>query len=210
MTRFTLSAAAALLLLLGVSSQTLAAKALQLSAEQADSVNRISAFINSFTTLQGDFTQISPQGTVSKGKMFIAKPGRMRFDYAAPNPFLIVSDGKWVTLKNRAKEKGDQFPLSATPLRLVVSPGVDLLRETNILGFEKTDGIASVLLEDKKGSVSGKIVLVFDENQNQLQQWVVIDGKGRKTTVTLDKLKMGVAVDPKMFVVKIDRKSNKE
>ncbi len=206
MFRFLIRAIAATSIVLGLAGPSFAAKAMQLNSEQADTVNRISAFINSFTTLQGDFTQVSPQGTVSKGKMFISKPGKMRFDYAAPNPFLIVSDGKWVTLKNRAKEKGDQFPLSATPLRLVVSQQVDLLRETNILDFEKTDGIASVLLEDKKGSVSGKIVLVFDENQNQLQQWVVIDGKGRKTTVTLDKLKMGVDVDPKLFVVKINRK----
>jgi outer membrane lipoprotein-sorting protein len=194
------------LLVLGLASPSLAAKSMDLSAEQAATVNRISEFMNSFSTLQGDFTQVSPQGNVSKGKMYISKPGKMRFDYAAPNPFLIVSDGKWVTLKNRAKEKGDQYPLSATPLRFVVSPGVNLLRETNVLGFEKTDGIASVMLEDKKGAVSGKIILVFDENENRLQQWVIIDGKGRRTTVTLSRLEMGVDMDPKLFVVKINRK----
>jgi outer membrane lipoprotein-sorting protein len=202
-------ALAASLLILGLASQAHAAKAMQLSSEQADTINRISEFMNSFETLQGDFTQISPQGNVSKGKMFISKPGKMRFDYAAPNPFLIVSDGKWVTLKNRAKEKGDQFPLSATPLRFVVSPQVDLLRETNILDFESGDGVSAVTLEDKKGSVSGHITLVFDEKQNQLQQWIITDGKGRRTTVTLERLKMGVDMDPKLFVVKINRKNNK-
>jgi outer membrane lipoprotein-sorting protein len=198
--------AASALMLIAFAAPSFAAKSMQLNTEQADAVNRISAFMNSFTTLQGDFTQVSPQGNISKGKMFIAKPGKMRFDYAAPNPFLIVSDGKWVTLKNRAKEKGDQFPLSATPLRLVVSPKVDLLRETNVLGFEQADGISSVLLEDKKGSVSGQIILVYDEKQDRLQQWVIIDGKGRRTTVTLNKLEMGVDVDPKLFMVKINRK----
>jgi outer membrane lipoprotein-sorting protein len=194
------------LLALGFATPIFAAKSMELSAEQAETVNRISEFMNSFSTLQGDFTQVSPQGNVSKGKMYISKPGKMRFDYAAPNPFLIVSDGKWVTLKNRAKEKGDQYPLSATPLRFVVSPGVNLLRETNVLGFEKADGIASVMLEDKKGAVSGKIILVFDEKENRLQQWVIIDGKGRRTTVTLSRLEMGVDMDPKLFVVKINRK----
>jgi outer membrane lipoprotein-sorting protein len=201
--------AASALMLAAFAAPSFAAKAMQLNSEQADAVNRISEFMNSFTTLQGDFTQVSPQGNISKGKMFIAKPGKMRFDYAAPNPFLIVSDGKWVTLKNRAKEKGDQFPLSATPLRLVVSPKVDLLRETNVLGFEQTDGVSSVLLEDKKGSVSGQIILVYDEKQDRLQQWVIIDGKGRRTTVTLNKLQMGVDVDPTLFVVKINRQNNK-
>ena len=177
-----------------------------LTAEQTESINKISAYMNSFKTMQGEFTQISPMGRMSKGVMLISKPGKLRFDYAAPNPFLLVSDGKWVTLKNRAKEKGDQFPLSATPLRLVVSSQIDLLRDANILAFEQADGIDSVTIEDRKGTIGGQIILIFDETQNVLQQWVVVDGKGRRTTVSLANLEAGVTIDPKLFVVKIDRK----
>jgi outer membrane lipoprotein-sorting protein len=111
-----------------------------------------------------------------------------------------------VTLKDRARERGDQVPLSATPLRIVVAPEVDLLRDTNVLGFEQADGISQVVLEDKKGSVSGRIMLIFDETRNELQQWVIIDGKGRRTTVTLSNLEPDVKIDPKLFVVKINRK----
>ena len=100
----------------GTSAIAAAAKAISLTPDQAESINKISAYMNSFKTLQGEFTQISPKGNVSKGVMFISKPGKLRFEYSPPNPFLLVSDGKWVTLKNRAKEKGDQFPLAATPL----------------------------------------------------------------------------------------------
>ena len=191
---------------IGLSNLAEAAKPIELSPEQIDSINKISAYMNSFMTLQGEFTQISPKGNVSKGVMFISKPGKLRFEYAPPNPFLLVSDGKWVTLKNRAKEKGDQFPLSATPLRLVVSQKIDLLQEANILGFEQADGIDSVLLEDRDGTLGGQLVLIFDETLNQLQQWIIIDGKGRRTTVSLANLESGVQIDPKLFVVKIDRK----
>ena len=182
------------------------AKSMALSAEQVDAVNRISGFFNSFKTLQGEFTQISPKGNTSTGTMYISKPGKMRFDYHAPNPFLLVSDGKWVTLKDRAKEKGDQVPLSATPLRIVVAPEVDLLRDTNVLAFEQADGLTSVVLEDKEKTVNGQLMLVFDDQRNSLQQWVIIDGKGRRTTVTLSDLQANVKVDPKLFVVKINRK----
>jgi outer membrane lipoprotein-sorting protein len=180
-------------------------KPMALTPEQTESINKISAYMNSFRTLQGEFTQISPMGRVSKGVMMISKPGKLRFDYAAPNPFLLVSDGKWVTLKNRAKEKGDQFPLSATPLRLVVSTKIDLLRDANILAFEQADGIDQVTIEDRKGTIGGQIVLIFDETHNVLQQWIIIDGKGRRTTVSLANLESGVTIDPKLFVVKIDR-----
>ena len=58
-----------------------------------------------FKTLEGEFTQVSSKGNVSKGVFIISKPGKMRFEYASPNPFIIVSDGTWVTVKNRAKDK---------------------------------------------------------------------------------------------------------
>ena len=78
---------------------------------------------------------------MSRGVFYISKPGKMRFEYAPPNPFLIVADGRWLTIKNRAKEKGDQFPLSQTPLSLVLSNKVDLRKETQVLEFEDQDGI---------------------------------------------------------------------
>jgi len=196
-------AASALLMLSSLAAE---AKSIELSPEQVEAINRISGYFNSFRTLKGEFTQVSPKGNMSTGTMYISKPGKMRFDYAAPNPFLLVSDGKWVTLKDRAKERGDQVPLSATPLRIVVAPEVDLLRDTNVLGFEQADGISQIVLEDKKGTVSGRITLVFDEGRNELQQWVIMDGKGRRTTVTLSNLEADVKIDPKLFVVKINRK----
>lgn len=184
----------------------MAAKSIELTAEQAASIQQINEYINGFKDLQGEFTQISPKGNASRGIFFISKPGKMRFEYAPPNPFLIVADGKWLTIKNRAKEKGDQFPLSETPLRLVLGSGVDLLRDTNILSFEEAEGLTTLTLEDKEGILGGQLILVFDQKQKALQQWVVIDGKGRRTTVSLENVVAGVKPDPQLFVVKINRK----
>lgn len=182
------------------------AQAQPLNPEQQKAIDGISDFLNSFKTMQGEFTQVSPKGNLSRGVFYIAKPGKMRFEYAPPNPFLIVSDGKWLTVKNVKKEKGDQFPLSQTPLRLVLANKVDILNDTKILDFQDQDGILSVTLEDKKNTLgSGQLTLVFDQTRNALQQWVVIDGKGRRTTVTLENVVAGVEADPKLFVVKINR-----
>lgn len=186
-----------------------ASEPLSLTPEQEAAVNGISDYLNSFKTLQGEFTQISPKGNLSQGIFFISKPGKMRFEYAPPNPFLIVSDGTWLTIKNVKKEKGDQFPLSQTPLRLVLSNKVDILKDTKILDFQSQDGILAVTVEDKKNTLAnGQLTLVYDTTRNALQQWVVIDGKGRRTTVSLENVVTGVEPDPKLFVVKIDRKKN--
>ena len=186
-----------------------AAKPIKVTPEQADAIDAISAYLNSFKTMQGEFTQISPKGSVSRGVFYISKPGKMRFEYAPPNPFLIVADGRWLTIKNRSKEKGDQFPLSQTPLKLVLSNKVDLRSETEVLSFEDQDGITSVTLEEKGGSLGGKLTLVFDQSRKALQQWVVTDAKGRKTTVSLENVVAGIKTDPALFVVKIKRKDDK-
>ena len=191
-----------------VSITPVSAKGIALSPEQQQAVNGVSDFLNSFRTMQGEFTQVSPKGNLSRGVFYIAKPGKMRFEYAPPNPFLIVSDGTWLTVKNVKKEKGDQFPLSQTPLRLVLGDKVDILRDTDILDFQDQDGILSVTLEDKKNTLgSGQLTLVYDQTRKVLQQWAVVDGKGRRTTVTLENVVAGVKTDPKLFVVKINRKT---
>jgi outer membrane lipoprotein-sorting protein len=181
------------------------AKPIALTAEQKESVDRVNAFINSFQSLRGDFVQTSPRGQTSRGIVLISKPGKMRFEYEPPNPLLIVSDGRWLTIKNKVKERGDQFPLSSTPLRLVVSPKVNLLKETHVIGFEKNEGLTSIAFQDKKGALGGYLVLVFDEANNTLQQWIIVDGKGRRTTVELANLEFGGKFDPKLFVGKINR-----
>ena len=185
-----------------------AAEPMKLSPEQQEAVNAISDYLNSFQTLQGEFTQISPKGNSSQGIFYIAKPGKMRFEYAPPNPFLIVSDGTWLTIKNVKKEKGDQFPLSQTPLRLVLGDKVDIANDTNIIDFQNQDGMTTVTVEDKKNTLgNGQLTQVYDQAHKVLQQWIVTDGKGRKTTVSLENLQSGIKPDPALFVVKIKRDS---
>jgi outer membrane lipoprotein-sorting protein len=180
-------------------------KVVALNSEQKQAVVRLNEYINSFQTMQGRFTQTSPKGAVTTGKVMIDKPGKMRFEYDNPSPLLIVADGRWLTITNKKKDRGDQFPLNATPLRLVVAPQVNLLAETHVLGFEQADGLVSIALQDKKSKIGGYITLVYDETNQVLQQWMVVDGKGRRTTVQLSELETGVKFDPKLFKVKITR-----
>jgi outer membrane lipoprotein-sorting protein len=186
-------------------AQAQKAQVMKLNPEQRASFAKLNAYINSFQSMQGKFVQISPRGQQTTGKVMISKPGKMRFEYDNPSPLLIVADGTWLTITTKKMDRGDQFPLSATPLRLVVSKKIDLLAETNVLGFEQVDGITSIALQDRKSKVGGYITLIYDEANNVLQQWIVTDGKGRKTTVQLADLETGVEFNPKLFKAKIVR-----
>ena len=176
------------------------APALALNAEQQAAIGRIDAYLNSFQSLKGNFSQVGTKGNLATGILYISKPGKLRFDYSG-NPTLIIADGRWLTMMDRNRMRGDQFPLSATPLRLVVSPQVDLLAETDVIAMDTHDGLTTVSLQDRKESLGGGyITLIFDEKLKQLSQWTIVDGKDRHTTVQLSHLEYGGKFDPKLFV----------
>jgi outer membrane lipoprotein-sorting protein len=198
------SALAGALALTGLpAAEKAAATAASLSSVQVSALQTLGSYFNAIRDIRGEFTQIGPKGHVSTGVFYISKPGRMRFEYAPPNPFVVVADGTWVTIKNNAKNKADQYPLSATPLRLVLADQVDLMQEADIKSVDVADGLTTVVLEDKDGLVPGQLVLVFDSQRNALQQWVIVDGQGRRTTITLSNIEASKRPDPKLFVVQL-------
>lgn len=184
-------------------------KGIELTPEQAQAVEDVVTYFNSFTTLKGEFTQLASSGNVSSGIVMISKPGKMRFEYAPPSPYVVVSDGRWVAVVNRNKKVGDQYPLATTPLRLLLAEKMNLRKNAVIKAVDMQDGLITMRLEDKDQMVSGELFLSFDSNNNALKQWIVIDGEGRRTTITLDKLVMDRPVDPALFVVDIARPTQK-
>jgi len=181
------------------------AHALKLSPTQSAALKQFTDHLNSIQSLGGEFTQIGPRGRVSNGIFYIVKPGKMRFEYAPPNPLIIISDGTWLTVKNRKRKKADQYPLTSTPLRLILDNNVNLHKEVKIDSLLTSDENTTITFRDRSTFASGSLVLVYDHKAKQLLQWVVIDERGRRTSVSLSNLKSGISVDKKLFKVKIPK-----
>ncbi len=184
-------------------------KGIELSQDQQQAIEDVNTYFNSFSTLKGEFTQLGNTGNVSTGVVIISKPGKMRFEYAPPNPFVVVSDGRWVAVLNRTKNVADQYPLATTPLRLLLAEKMNLLKSAVIKAADIQDGLITLRMEDKDQMVSGELVLIYDSNLNALRQWIVMDGDGRRTTISLDNLVADEPADPALFVVKLDKKKGK-
>ncbi len=184
---------------------SLPAHAIKLSPTQTAALKEFTDYLNSFRSLGGEFTQIGPRGRVSNGIFYIVKPGKMRFEYAPPNPLIIISDGTWLTVKNRKRKKADQYPLTSTPLRLILDNNVQLSKEVKIDSLLTSDENTTITFRDKSTFASGSLVLVYDQKAKQLLQWVVIDERGRRTSVSLSNLKTGIKVDKKLFKIKIPK-----
>jgi outer membrane lipoprotein-sorting protein len=175
-----------------------------LTDQQGALLDKVETYLNGMRNLKGEFTQVGPAGTISTGVFYISKPGKMRFEYAPPNPFLVISDGRWVTVKNEARNKADQYPVSATPLNLILAENVDL-QGAEVMGVEEKEGAVWVTIESKDKIVPGQLVLIYDLAQSALQQWIVVDGQGRKTTVSIANVENTDAPDPALFKVDVPK-----
>ncbi|MCK0206522.1 outer membrane lipoprotein carrier protein LolA [Starkeya koreensis] len=168
----------------------------------ADTVQRISDYFNSFKTMTGDFVQVDPDGTRRQGEFYILKPGRVLFEYAPPSPIELVADGRSVAVRDKRLKTQDISPLSATPLRFLLSEDFDLARNTNVTGVYQDDIFATVVLEEKQPMVGTyRLMIMFDANTMQLKQWTVTDPQGYDTTVAVSNLNTADRPDPALFVI---------
>ena len=170
-------------------------------AQDARDLARISAYLNAISTLEGDFVQIDPDGVLSEGKFYMRRPGRIRFEYNQPNPALVIADGFWVGVIDKRYDQIDRYPLSETPLNLILKDDVNLGREGAVRSIEQSDGQMRVLAIDPDYPDRGSITLVFGANPLELRQWIIDDSQGGVTTVALSDTRAGVDIAPKEFVI---------
>ena len=165
---------------------------------------RIDASMNATHSFQGDFRQVSPNGAVSKGKIWLQRPGKVRFEYDAPSPLLIVSDGVTFVQHDRELETFDRVPLSATPLNYFLKENINLAEDTEVIGLQKLPGQWIVTARDGSGQQEGAITLVFDAQTLALQTWIIADDFGGQTRVGLTNLRYNGHIDPRQFVLRED------
>lgn len=171
---------------------------------------RIDASLNATGTFQGRFVQYGSDGSVSNGTVYIQRPGRVRFEYDAPNPLLIVSDGVTLVQQDRSLETFDRVPLSATPLHYFLKENVRLQDDTEVVALQKLPDQWRVSARDGSGDMAGVITLVFDPATLALKQWVITDEFGGQTRVELSNLSYNGQLDPRMFVLRDEREDRRD
>jgi outer membrane lipoprotein-sorting protein len=170
-------------------------------ADRAD-LDKVSAYLNSLHTLQGEFVQIDPNGEIDQGTFYLERPGHLRFEYKPPSPILIVADGRYIAVANKKLKTVDRTLLSLTPLDLIIGDDIDLRHNDSILKVERQPGELIVDARTSRSRATPNLTLVFAEPELELRQWTVIDDQGLSTTVALRNLQPNVAIDPSLFVLR--------
>jgi outer membrane lipoprotein-sorting protein len=191
-----------LIVLAAALSTSVAAQAASLKPQDVGDLNRISAYLNSISSLQASFVQVGPNGELDQGMVYARKPGRLRFEYAPPSPYLIVSDGVTIAVANSKLRTVDRYPLVENPLNIILREGVDLARDPRIISLDRQAGTLRVTAAEKSGPLKGQVTLIFAWPATELRQWIITDTQGLQTMIALKNTKTGVDLPASLFVLR--------
>ncbi|MBE9636136.1 LolA family protein [Salipiger mangrovisoli] len=159
------------------------------AAAQKLSLGEVSQYLNSIQSAKGQFTQINGDGSISTGTISIKRPGKVRFEYNPPDQALVLAwAGAVYVFDKKLGGQPETYPLSQTPLSIILARNVNLGRAGMVTGHGYDGTATTVTAQDPDHPDRGSIQMKFTGNPVQLRQWVITDGNGSKTTVVLGAL----------------------
>ena len=197
MKKFVLTIAAALLML------PISAK-----ASQEEALRQIETYLNSIKTLEADFVQTSSNGGTAEGKLYIAKPNKIRMEYDDPTSVLIVGDGNYIVYNDKELDQVTHIDYDDIPASLILANDVKIDgKNIKASNFYQDAGITSVTLDYKDKGDVGPITLLFSNSPLELKQWKIVDPQNIEVKISLYNSMQDGELDNSLFKFK-DKKSN--
>ncbi|SNY90635.1 Outer membrane lipoprotein-sorting protein [Cohaesibacter sp. ES.047] len=190
--------------LLLVLALLVASAANAMTNDEKKALDKISKDFNTTKTMNGEFIQTAPNGDTLQGYFFIERPGKIRFYYSKPSYTDIISDGKTLSIEDRKLKTQDIYPLSKTPLRVLLSDNLNLSTDSRVKQAVVADDIISVVVEQESLFGDGILTLIFDRETSLLRQWTIIDANNNETTVTVFNVESGRPIKQSLFKIKYD------
>lgn len=169
-------------------------------------LGQIQAYFDIVESLEAKFHQRAPDGGVTGGKLSLARPGKIRFDYEGEVPFLVVADGKTLSFIDYEIGQVTRWPVNDTPLRALLGSSTDLASiGANIeVAPGGLVGLLALHATDVDRPELGRITVYFEEAPDRdeklkLLSWAVIDAQGQLTTIELSDEQVNVAFTAKLW-----------
>jgi len=173
-----------------------------LDEKQTELVKTVSNYFGELKNLKGAFVQIGADNKRMKGKFFVKRPGRFRFDYALPSKQIIVSDGEYLAIQDLDLNNEDRVALDQTPFRLLLRKDVDLLRDAKIVEVQQAEDLIVLAMQDKSPDTPGRIKLYLATKPGlELKEWVTTDAQGLDTRIEVSDLVKSEELDVNMFKI---------
>jgi outer membrane lipoprotein-sorting protein len=167
---------------------------------QIAAIGKVNAYFNALDTLSGQFVQTAADNKRDRGRFYVKRPGRFRFEYSAPSRLLVVSDGKNMSIVDPDVSDHQRIALDDTVFRILLRQDVDLLRDSQVLEVSESEDLIVVALQDKGSDAVGRIRIFMAKGTGlELKEWVTTDAHGLDTRIRLNNVTKGEALDDALF-----------
>jgi outer membrane lipoprotein-sorting protein len=166
----------------------------------SDAAQKIADHFSSVKTMMGEFVQFGPRGEQTGGKFFIERPGKLRFNFEDPSPIRVIADGNNVVVGNLKLKTWDLYPLSKTPLSLLLADRIDLSNQM-VRDVKEESDLTTIVLGNKTVFGDSTITMMFDPKTYDLRQWTITDLQNKDTSVMIYNVQNGVRFDDKVFAI---------
>lgn len=174
------------------------AHAALLPSDNADLL-RVQDYLNNIHTLQSRFEQISDDGGIATGTIYLSRPGKMRVEYDPPVPILLVATEGRIWYYDKKLEQVSFFDLKDTPAWFLLQDNVRFGGDITVANLERGSAVLSVTLTETKNPDLGQATVVLSDHPLELRKWQILDAQGKNVTVTLDDPHYGVPLNPNLF-----------
>ena len=161
-------------------------------ARSQKSYLEVEKYLADLKTLSADFVQVSENGDIRKGKIYVNLPGKLRISYEEPNDLLITSMGFWLVVQNRKLKQTNNYPISKTPLNIFLNQKLDLDNSNFDIKLYEEEGVVTLKFLNNKEMVGTSFELFFKTNPVQLKKWEITDELDNKTSVLFQNLTTGI------------------
>jgi outer membrane lipoprotein-sorting protein len=148
------------------------------------SLSNLSSYLESIKKVSGNFTQFNNDKTISTGRIFLFRPGRMRMEYKTPDNSLVIVGGSQIAVfDSKSNTHPKVFPLRKTPLKILLEKKINLKAQGIVIRHEKVENSTVVVLQDPMLSSYGSLKLVFTDHPVTLRQWVITNEMNDQTVL---------------------------
>ena len=170
-------------------------------AQSSDPVSRAEDWFAGVTTMKSDFIQVASDGSVARGELHFRRPHQIKIIYDSDEPLVVLTTKVWLHVDRPARRELASYPISQTPLALILRKDVRL-RSNEFTTSHSTDaGLVGITLRREDGDGAGELALEFTDEPFALRRWTIRDAAGVTTSVTLLNPSFGHSYENKFFAV---------
>ena len=181
-----------------------------LTAQDAAELQKITAYLDGIHTMTAKFEQATANGGAATGYVWLARPGKMRFQYDPPNELLLLADAFYIYSWDPELKQMSKVGLKSTPAWFLLRQPISFTDGVIVTRFEHSGNTVQVSVVQSAEPDAGSLTMVFTENPLVLRQWTVVDQQSRVTNVALSEAQYGMTLDPKLFIYEDPFARNRE